>query len=436
MTSSPSAEAPRFRGKTLSPESPRPVHIPEPQNIPVLQNQIDPHFNLMSTHVAQSAGPPRAVESNDALQQFYPNAISPDSRFTETDTRGTINEGYESIGDGLKREASHHHVLADEGETSEIQKGANTTQNHLNFSNTQPFTTLSSYESFSAPAKNSPTPLPSGQIQNPNASNQDSASTSEKTQDAFVTQSSNARPPGLGVSSSFYTLNPDSDVNSEGVNYQALLENLSPSASTALPAEIITSVTTTASSRNPNPPSPSSLQTPITTLPIPAGLPARPPPQEKPAIHPNYTPGEDIRSYHKPPAQIPNSAPAYNPQPSNPQRPSQGYIHSSGVAPNGLPPPPLATFQQPMPPGNQPQRSPQTQQFRQTDNHGRHGGRSAPDKHASENQYPGRPDIEKLYEQFLQDEAIYVSEGTWDRFPQGSRLFVGESCTNTSPSIK
>ena len=34
--------------------------------------------------------------------------------------------------------------------------------------------------------------------------------------------------------------------------------------------------------------------------------------------------------------------------------------------------------------------------------------------------------MEKLYEEFLHDEAIYVAEGTWDRFPQGSRLFVGK----------
>ena len=37
-----------------------------------------------------------------------------------------------------------------------------------------------------------------------------------------------------------------------------------------------------------------------------------------------------------------------------------------------------------------------------------------------------RPDVERQYEDYLHDEEIYVSEGTWDRFPQGSRLFVGQ----------
>lgn len=50
MTPSPPDEAIHFRGKTLTPESPRPLHIPEPSNIPVLENQMDPVFNDTSTY--------------------------------------------------------------------------------------------------------------------------------------------------------------------------------------------------------------------------------------------------------------------------------------------------------------------------------------------------------------------------------------------------
>jgi hypothetical protein len=35
------------------------------------------------------------------------------------------------------------------------------------------------------------------------------------------------------------------------------------------------------------------------------------------------------------------------------------------------------------------------------------------------------PDMQKTYDEFLHNERIYVSEGLWDRFPPGSRLFVG-----------
>jgi hypothetical protein len=50
MTPNSPDEAIHFRGKTLTPESPRPLHIPEPSNIPVLENQMDPVFNDTSTY--------------------------------------------------------------------------------------------------------------------------------------------------------------------------------------------------------------------------------------------------------------------------------------------------------------------------------------------------------------------------------------------------
>lgn len=34
-------------------------------------------------------------------------------------------------------------------------------------------------------------------------------------------------------------------------------------------------------------------------------------------------------------------------------------------------------------------------------------------------------ELEKLYDEFTSEEAKYVAEGVWDRFPPGSRLFVG-----------
>ncbi len=425
MTSSPPAEATHFRGKTLSPASPRPLHIPEPQNIPVLQNQIDPHFNLMSTHMAQPAASQRAMASDSIVQQYYSDIVPPDSMNTDRNTRGTTNRTDGSFDGGREGQDNHNHPLTTDFETRIKQEGADDSQNHMNQSDSELPASVSSYEKFSAPAKNNPTPLPSDQNQVSSSINRDTANIFDNPQDAFVTQSRNAISPRPGPVSIILAPKLEPDVKSEGVNYQALLDILTPSSSTAPPAENIASISTTSSSRTPNPLSPSSLQTPIATLPMPAGLPARPPPQEKPAIHPNYTPGEDIRSYHKPPVQGSNAPTSYNVQSNNPQRPTQGYIHNNGVAPNGMPPPPLATFQQPMPTVNQPQRSPQTQHFFQKENQRRNGGRQAPEPYDGEDQYSRRPDIERSYEQFLQDEAIYVSEGTWDRFPQGSRLFVG-----------
>ncbi|KAK3044343.1 hypothetical protein LTS18_001528, partial [Coniosporium uncinatum] len=45
MPFSPPAEAPEFRGKTLTPVSPKPLLFPTPSNIPILEQQMDPNFN-------------------------------------------------------------------------------------------------------------------------------------------------------------------------------------------------------------------------------------------------------------------------------------------------------------------------------------------------------------------------------------------------------
>ncbi|KAJ5240146.1 RNA-binding protein (Nab3) [Penicillium chermesinum] len=43
----------------------------------------------------------------------------------------------------------------------------------------------------------------------------------------------------------------------------------------------------------------------------------------------------------------------------------------------------------------------------------------------SDDDSPWGPEVQKKYDEFLHDERIYVTEGLWDRFPIGSRLFVG-----------
>jgi hypothetical protein len=84
MTSNPPDEAIHFRGKTLTPESPRPLHIPEPSNIPVLENQMDPVFNDTSTYEKpfsyQDDEQPSQLESDSEL---YKSANEDDNRVQE-----------------------------------------------------------------------------------------------------------------------------------------------------------------------------------------------------------------------------------------------------------------------------------------------------------------------------------------------------------------
>ncbi|KAK3168063.1 hypothetical protein OEA41_004509 [Lepraria neglecta] len=424
MTSSPLPEAPHFRGKTLTPESPVPVHVPEPQNIPVLKNQTDETFNLMSTHMAKT---PASQSSQIALldaHQHYDTMNIPQ----HAEALGSESK---DVGDGSQEDAddryARYFALA-RAEALEQQQETNALQTYLP-SRLPASASQGAHESLSTDEQSALPPLSSNQNQDPTAAIQVATNFSENPQGTSVIQGPETVAARLPGKPDIHNQSSDANVNGEGVNYQALLDNLSPSTSTAPAAENITSITTAAPSGTPNVLSPSSAQTPIGTFPVPTGLPPRPPPQEKPAIHPNYTPGEDIRSYHNPPAQNSNAPPSYNPQPNNSQLPQQGYIHNNGVAPNGLPPPPPATFQQPLSKPNQPQRSPQLPQYRPRDNHGRNGRRQAPAAYQGEDEHPRRPDVERLFEEFLHDEAIYVAEGTWDRFPQGSRLFVGNLFT-------
>ena len=434
MTSSPPSEAPKYRGRSLSPASPIPLHIPEPSNIPVLQNQIDPIFNQMSTHLDHHPGS-RSVGMFDGDQHSLSGI-----NFTPSDSAGADSVFFRG---GMLHDQDDHGSKSggDDGyimllETELLQKQSeqqsnDTLQNHSPSSILQPAPTIASFDNLSIPTQAEHTPSPSSQNQSgPGEPVHNSLNPYEPTQDSSMTLGPDTTPHESPEENNLTVQSLDAVVNG-GVNYQTLLDNLSSSTATAPSADNITSITTAAPSETTNAPRPSSAESPIAALPIPAGLPPRPPPQEKPAIHPNYTPGEDIRSYHYPHTQTSNSHISYASQPSNSYRPTPGYHHpASGatVGANGLPPPPLATFQQPVPKPGQTQRSPRTDQSRPKGSSGRNGEKSALPADKEEDEVPWGQDIERKYAQFLHDEAIYVAEGLWDRFPSGSRLFVGKIC--------
>ena len=436
MTFSPPSDAPYFRGKTLTPESPLPLHIPEPSSIPVLQNQIDPIFNQMSTHMEPSHNSGYSstlgfdASSHDSVGELRPTS---DNRFLEgdglRDNQGAVEE--EDIDYVMTNE--------DEGieEDKEQEETSNNLQSQLSSSSIHPPTFVAAYEHFSTPTQQDPSTVPPSHLHNPSGALPDHIKNpNEPSQLYSVTDGQTATFRVTDHDSTSDSNAPvreaHSDVIDGGVNYQTLLDNLSPSIATTPGAENNVSSTTSPPADNVNEASLSNADSPIAALPTPVGLPPRPPPQEKPAIHPNYTPGEDIRSYHYPHTQNSNAHASYSSQPSNSYRPSPNYPHpivaggapGTSSAPNGLPPPPLATFQQPQPKSNQSQRSPLNQQHRPSDAPGRNGARSALSAD-NDDDPPWSHEMERRYGEFLHDEGVFVSEGLWDRFPSGSRLFVG-----------
>ncbi|KAL8743672.1 MAG: hypothetical protein Q9190_004000 [Brigantiaea leucoxantha] len=423
MTSDLPAEAPRFRGKTLTPESPVPLHVPEPSHIPVLQNQIDPIFNLTSTHMETSFARWTHVESIPRLLN-HPAESVPNN--TET---GDINtNGAGSMGASLDLQSDQgdrDYVMTFENEDLAEEQDTDTFPNHSSSPADQISAPTTAYETLPSSAHNDASSL--SLIQSPKKSHQSPPANSNSHQPSQDALNSHDQVVVPALESED---DADDQAQESGVNYQTLLDNLSPSTAAAPSAENITSITTAAPSADSNTSRPSSAEAPISALPLPPGLPPRPPPQEKPAIHPHYTAEEDIRSYHYPHIPNANSHNANTPQSNGSYRPSPGNSRppppNTSIGSNGLPPPPVATFQQPSQQPSQAQSSPVVSQSRQPDDSTKKNAKSPGSVEGAEGEAPWTPEVEKLYIDFLNEEAVYVAEGQWDRFPPGSRLFVGK----------
>jgi hypothetical protein len=162
------------------------------------------------------------------------------------------------------------------------------------------------------------------------------------------------------------------------VDVQALLESLTPAANNAPSTQYASAQMSTQSPQ---------IHHHAPSLPSATNLPARPPTQDKPATHPNYNPNHDIRSYHPQSQQAPSAQQRGN----GSLQPLHAQKHDFSTTP-GL------AQQQPA------QRS------------------ETPDD--EDQRWP--PEVNRRYEEFLDQERKFVTEGQWDQFPMGSRLFIGE----------
>ena len=399
MTSDSPFEAPHYNGKTLSPASPKPIHIPDSQNIPVLQNQNDPVFNLVSTHMETPQGisvmhdPPAAPEEID----FAPE----------------------------RTDASDHVVVngAHTGPVEGLPQSSGMTNDGLDES--QPARESAHVPSVGFQSPDESTPHQSHLVHAMGTQSQSVASNNTldepiaaATSSVLGLESLNATNPNRSPE----VLNKSSreELNIETGNIQALLDNLIASASSNAPSGDLHATTPGVAPAAPAASSPSTAQTPISSLPTPAGLPPRPPPQEEASIHPSHAAGQGFQTYHNPPssgsAQTPSTPTLTSFQAS------QNLPTTNVVGPNGMPPPPGATFEHPAKSTASSVQESSLQ--KQDDSVNQSGsplialGESGTKQPAAENDH--------VYQDFLRDEASYVAEGSWDRFPAGSRLFVGE----------
>ncbi|KKK21212.1 hypothetical protein ARAM_003986 [Aspergillus rambellii] len=420
MTPDSPDEALHFRGKTLTPESPRPLHIAEPANIPVLQNQMDPVFNDTSTYE-------KSVRISEDIYHVHHNGLL-SSHGPYTGSGGAGGNAGSIQGSEQQPPSQHHSHIQGSFHPGRLRVNGD---GRMDPNITTPLTAI-----ITAPFPAPSNPSPPSQTTEPytQKATPDSSLTASPTSDPI---SLLAHPvPGLPPSSFSHPpheipfahevdhqaapqsrLDPEAkpdDNSAEGdVDFQNLLDNLPPSTAPSAPT---VSGTTHLSTEDPS-------ATPQ------AGLPPRPPPQEKPSIHPNYNPSDDIRSYHQLPAHT-------TPDASNPYTTQQSSYQSNAALPplaaagapgtssgtSALPPPPIASFQQPPSAAAESQEAAPSvaQKAGRVERPPRIAKPGVPDEDA-----PWGPEVQKKYDEFLHDERVYVTEGLWDRFPYGSRLFVG-----------
>lgn len=171
------------------------------------------------------------------------------------------------------------------------------------------------------------------------------------------------------------------------VDVQALLDSLAPSAHNASANQYAAPQM-----------SPQSMQAqPSASA---ASLPPRPPAQDQPATHPNYNPNDDIRSFHPHSQQPPNTQ----------QRAGNGILQPLNILAQNY--------------GAMSQRGAQSPNTPAIAQQLQHGQRSeTPDD--EDIRWP--PEVNRKYEEFLDQERKFVTEGQWDQFPMGSRLFIGKA---------
>ncbi|PLN80458.1 hypothetical protein BDW42DRAFT_170889 [Aspergillus taichungensis] len=430
MTPSSPDEALHFRGKTLTPESPRPLHVAEPASIPVLQNQMDPIFNDTSTYeqpppdsFAPSNWNPQAQQNTTPSQGHHAGlgSVTTKDRVSETGLGG----GQQPPPPPPQQQHQTKH-LQDQGSShigSFCTAGGSATRrdDRVSVPSSQPAVSMESQNPSAAPAESSLTTYPpsdyaASHLAYPSPDVPPSSS-------SHITQGvshANAVDPAVTTSwaipsapGRLDTQDTRQDARGEGgVDFQNLLDNLP--ASSAAPFAPAVSETAPMSAHEAEDATQSAL-----------GLPPRPPPQDKPSIHPNYHAGDDIRSYHQfqPPSS--NVQPSQPTQQSNHPPPNAGLpgaaatgAPGTSAAASNLPPPPAPSFQQSLPAEDQTSRSPNHKNSREDRQVGRQSRGSGEDA-------PWGPEVQKKYDEFLHNERIYVTEGLWDRFPHGSRLFVG-----------
>ncbi|KAL2072156.1 hypothetical protein VTL71DRAFT_11499 [Oculimacula yallundae] len=140
---------------------------------------------------------------------------------------------------------------------------------------------------------------------------------------------------------------------------------------------------------------------------------------------PQKRPYDEPPTYHANTSSLPPAASSYRPPGVASALIAAGAPGTSTDPRNGLPPPPTASFHPP---------TSALSSINQASSSGINRLSSAPGQktrsvdsqdEADELDAKWGPEVQRVYDQFLDKERVYVTEGLWDRFPLNSRLFIG-----------
>ncbi|KAM5438523.1 nuclear polyadenylated RNA-binding protein 3 [Microsporum ferrugineum] len=432
MASEPPEEALHFRGKTLTPESPRPLHIAEPSNIPLLQNQMDATYHdtsslesipdvkeptLNPALVGQGVQPADGQLANHAysllqgeLGQMSSTGADITGSFpgSNTKTGGILSEN-ESI---FTSATSRDEVLTSSLSSSVPDPDPDPNPD-LNPDTAPHLARIAATEEDNTTAQ----PVSNHLLRRPDALDVYQAAPGPSLASYDYQQPEACAQPATAGYSIATAAHNAGDINSDisqssllnaAVSYQSLLDS-------NVPSSYITSTSTaatTSSAVHPaaepiNQPTHNTLgDVPMSNLSVSylSALPPRPPAHESETIQPSQEKGHDASSKEISQNDKSNS------------KPQSGY-------------PPAVDPDIPAPPSN-----PETLQQTPLKSHSRKVSGSSRkrdsydeyiEKNDPQDDTPWGPEIQKKYDDFLRDERVYVTEAHWDRFPAGSRLFIG-----------
>lgn len=378
-------EVQELRTQALTPVSPKPIHFPQPSNIPLLDISMDPEFD--------TSAPPSAPTTHPV----EPGASEGGPPKTTESITDTTMDGYNNNGSLETETIQSSEAPTDHATTARSIDQAHPDNEAISAAIKTSLDSSVPYPSTSAPPLND---AALAFLQSLVMSSAVSAANTPSASNPFAQPSMPSQASSVPANEPQHdNTSPDDVVMENGgadvVNHDVLSDRLAtPEVSNQVQApntNVHDSDQKDAVAQDTGPPG--IHQTPIRLIPTVPSLPARPPVQQT---------GSDVRSQ----------------QPNDQSSASQyGHVQTSLHAPtdrgNSISAGPT--------PGQQQHGVPSTPATQQQQEMSGVEGSHAPEPEDE----PFSPELQKLYDDFLADERNNMTINEWDKFPIGSRLFIG-----------